>query len=166
MSRSDLMNTAEIQPPGTSGTVERRSVAHIVQWLNELEECRAGGLISDEDYAMERAEKLSELLCQHRALWMAPIVAAGSVGILVGCAFWVGYGDLQITLTAGALGALFGLIMLAQIFRENMKTWQIRERLEILNALLAHDLLSADEFLMYEERLYCGEAQLRVLGNM
>src|SRR5690349_10626082 len=57
---------ATANPPTPVG-----SIAHIIQWLRELEECRKGGLVTDEDYALERAEKLSALLDRHHSLWLA-----------------------------------------------------------------------------------------------
>lgn len=153
------MTTATISssaPPAPGG----RSLQSIVEWLGELEECRVGGLISDEDYAIERAEKLSELLCRHRRLWLASVSAAGSMASFAGCAVWSAAGEWQITTVAAGLGALFGVAMLASPFREILKQTQIRERLTILNALLARDLITPDEFLVYEERLESGDEKL------
>ena len=134
-----------------------RSAAYIVQWLRELEECRVGGLITDEEYAVERAEKLSELLCQHRYLWLSPILASGTLASIAASVVWIGTMELQTTGLAAALAGLFGLVMLARPFRENLKNRQIRERLEILNMLLSYDLVSSDEFIIYEDRLLGGQ---------
>jgi hypothetical protein len=134
-----------------------RSAAYIVQWLRELEECRVGGLITRDEYALERSEKLSELLCRHRGLWIAPVVAAGSCAAIVGSLVWAMSFDWQATSVAAALGAVFGLAMLSQPCRENLKHAQVRDRLEILNSLLSLDLVSADEFIIYEERLLAGQ---------
>ena len=136
----------------------RRSAAYIVQWLRELEECRVGGLITDEEYSVERAEKLSELLCEHRYLWLAPVAASGTLAIIAGSIVWIGTMELQTSGLAAALAGLFGLVMLARPFRDNLKNRQIHERLDILNTLLSYDLVSSDEFIIYEERLLCGRA--------
>lgn len=141
-----------------------RSVTYIVQWLRELEECRVGGLITDEEYAVERAEKLSELLCAHRKLWLAPIVAAGSPAAVFGNIVWMACMDWQLSALAAALGGLFGLVMLARPCRDSMKNTQIRDRLETLNALLSLDLVTADEFIIYEERILRGESH--VIGKL
>ena len=143
-----------------------RSVSAIVEWLRDLEECWKGGLLSDEEYAIQRAEKMSELLCEHRYLWLAYVASAGSFGI-VGCsAAWIYASDLQLATLAGCFAALFGVIMLARPCRENLKQAQIRERLDLLNALIALDLISADEFLAYEERLHRGGRDLRLVANL
>jgi hypothetical protein len=152
--------------PNPASDGHSRSMVVIVGWLRDLEECRQGGLLSDEDYAVQRAEKLSELLCEHRHLWVASVVSAASLGILAGSAAWIGRPDWQVAVVAGGLAALFGVIMLAHPCRENLKQAQIRERLQLLNALLASDLISADEFLIYEERLHCGGRDLQLVGNL
>ena len=151
--------------PSASTDGYSRSTAFLVTWLRDLEECRQGGLLSDEDYALQRAEKLAELLCEHRHLWIAPIVAAGSVGSIGASVAWMCSMNWQLAGVGASLGALFGIVMLARPCRENLKEKQIRERLESLNALLAMDLISADEFLVYEERLHSGGRELQLVAN-
>ena len=146
--------------PSAAQNVDYRSVSFIVQWLRELEECRQGGFLSDEDYALQRAEKLSEILCELRHLWVAPLAAAGSVAIVAGCIAWVVRMDLQVAAITACLGGLFGLVMLTRPCRDNLKQAQIRERLHLLNALIAKDLITADEFIDFEERLYSGNPDL------
>ena|SRR5688572_7670588 len=151
------MSTATANPdarPVSGG----RSAAYIVQWLRELEECRVGGLITDEEYAVERAEKLSELLCEHRFLWLGPVIASGTLASTTGSMVWVATMNLQTTGLGAALAGLFGLVMLARPIRDQLKNRQIEERLEILNALLSLDLVSADEFIIYEDRLLVGQS--------
>ena len=152
-----MTTTEAISVPAAHPGPGSRSIAYIVQWLRELEECRIGGLITDEEYAVERAEKLSELLCAHRRLWVAPIVAAGSPAALFGNIVWMASMDWQLSLLAAALGGLFGLVMLARPCRDSLRTTQIRDRLTTLNALLSLDLVTADEFIIYEDRLLCGQ---------
>ena len=141
----------------------KRSIAYVVQWLRELEECRVGGLVTAQEYAVERAEKLAEILCKHRRLWLAPLGAAWSIGAIVASVVWMATMDWQMTGLAAALGGLFGLVVLARPCRDRLKHIQICDRLEILTALLSYDLVSADEFIVYEERLHGGEGQLKAL---
>jgi hypothetical protein len=159
------MNQLEATPSAAQDA-DFRSAPFIVGWLRDLEDCRQGGLLSDEDYAEQRAEKLAELLCEHRHLWVASVASAGSVAIVAGSAAWLARADWQLAALAAALGGLFGLVMLARPCRENLKQAQIRERLHLLNALLARDLISSDEFLAYEERLHRGGRELQLIGNL
>ena len=152
--------------PSAAQNADYRSAAFIVQWLRELEECRQGGFLSDEDYAEQRAEKLSELLCEHRHLWAASLAAAGSPAIVAGCIGWMAKMDPQFAAIAACFGGLFGLVMLARPCRDNLKQSQIRERLHLLNALLAMDLITADEFIGFEERLHEGSRDLHAIGNV
>jgi hypothetical protein len=154
-----------VATPGATQNADYRSAAFIVQWLHELEECRQGGFLSDEDYAVQRAEKLSELLCEHRYLWLAPVAASGSMAVVAGSVAWINRVDLQMAGALVSLAALFGMVMLARPCRDNLKQAQIRERLQVLNALLAMDLITSDEFLAYEERLHAGSSDLHALGN-
>jgi hypothetical protein len=158
---NSLTATPSVAPDGHS-----RSTAYLVGWLRDLEECRQAGLLTDEDYAVQRAEKLSELLCEHRHLWLASVVSAGCLGIMAGSAAWAFRSDWDITAISAGLAALFGIVVLAHPCRENLKQAQIRERLELLNALLAIDLISSDEFLAYEERLHAGGRDLQLVGNL
>ena len=158
---NQVMDTPSAPADGYS-----RSTALVVTWLRDLEECRQGGLLSDEDYAVQRAEKLAEILCEHRHLWVAPVVAAGAVGAVGGSVAWMCSMNWQLTAVGAGLAALFGLVMLAHPCREGLKEKQIRERLESLNALLAMDLISADEFLAYEERLHSGGRALQIVANL
>ena len=141
-----------------------RATAFLVTWLRDLEELHQGGMLPDEDYAMQRAEKLSELLCEHRHLWVASFAAAGCVGAVGASVAWMCSMDWQVTGMGAGLAALFGIVMLAHPCRENLKQSQIRDRLESLNALLALDLITADEFLVYEERLNSGGRELQLVS--
>jgi hypothetical protein len=139
-----------------------RATAFLVTWLRDLEDLHQGGLLSDEDYAVQRAEKLSELLCEHRHLWMASVVAAGCLGAVGASVTWMCTMDWQLTGLGAGLAALFGIVMLARPCRETLKQSQIRDRLDSLNALLAMDLITADEFIVYEERLHAGGRELQL----
>jgi hypothetical protein len=132
------------------------SVAYIIQWLRELEECRKGGLVTDEDYAIERAEKLSELLEQHQGLWLATFFAFVPVAAAAAGLGWWLRPDWQSAATAGGLAGVVSLLTLSGMVRERMKHSKARERLSTLRTLLEHDLISTDEFVVYEERLLGG----------
>ena len=152
--------------PGAAQNGDHRSASFIVQWLRELEECREGGLLSDEEYAEQRAEKLAELLCQHRHLWVAWVAAAGSLAIVAGCVVWIARMDLQAATIAASISGFFGMIMLGRPCRDGLKQSQIRDRLHLLNTLLARDLITADEFITFEEQLHAGSSGLQPLGNV
>lgn len=151
---------------GTSSSVAPQNLRGIETWLRDLSELQAGGLLNPEDFAIQRAEKLREILCPLRFLWLAPVVSAGSLGVIAGSITWAISREWQYSAMAAALAALFGLVMLTRPLRDNMKHAQTRSRLALLNGLLARDLISAEEFVEFEERLERGSNDLSVVPNL
>ena len=137
-----------------------RSRSHFVTWLRELEECRAGGLISDEDFGYQRAEKLDELLRPPRCLWIGPLFGGLLTGAFGGCTTWWFTGDWRFTAFVALIAGLWGLTSLGRLFREKFIEIQLRERMNTLLALLANDLISASELADYEDRLNAGNPGL------
>src|SRR5205807_9591887 len=86
-----------------------RGGSHFVTWLRELEECRAGGFVSDEDFGYQRAEKLSELLQPPRCLWIGPLFGGLLTGAVGGCATWWFTRDWRFTVFVALLSGLWGL---------------------------------------------------------
>ena len=133
-----------------------RACDHFVTWLRELEECRAGGLVSDEDFGLQRAEKLDELFDPPRFLGFASVLGAAIVGGFGGAVTWWFTRDLRFTALAVVLADVWGLTSLGRIFREKFIELQLNGRMKILIALLEHDLITAVEFSSYEEQLAKG----------
>lgn len=133
-----------------------RATEHFVVWLRELGECRAGGLLSDEDFAYQRAEKLDELIKPPRALWLASLLGGVIVGDIGAAVTWWFTRDWRFTALGAALAGLWGLTSLGRVLRERFVDVQRNERMKILITLLDHDLISASEFSVYEEQLAQG----------
>ncbi len=143
--------TAAIPSPTDAPSVGE--VAYFTLWLRELDECHRAGLVSDEDYATQRAERLEELLLRPRYLWLAWLLATLPLAALVGGIVWFCTYDTQLAAISAALGALFGCAMLGRASAEKLRHTQLRDRIHILHILLAKDLLSAQELIAYEERM-------------
>lgn len=130
-----------------------RGREHIVNWLRELEACRSGGLVSDEEYGYQRAEKLDGLLRPPRLLWLAPAVGAILTGCIGGSAIWWFTKDWSFTTFAVTLSGLWGINSIGRLLREKLIELQLRGRRKLLLALLENDLVDANEFADFDERL-------------
>ena len=131
-----------------------------VAWLRELKECHAGGLVTDEDFGFQRAEKLSELLRPLRFLGIANFLGAWLTGSAAACTIWALTHDWQYTAGIGVLSAGWGFLALGRFLREKFIDLQLRERRRILVALLENDLLDGNEFADYDERLAQGSTDV------
>jgi hypothetical protein len=125
----------------------------IVTWLRDLEECRIGGLISDEDYGYQRAEKLDQLLRPPRCLWLAPTFGVLVAGAMGGGAMWWLTGHWLYAGFVATLSGLWGINSIGRLLREKLIEVQLRGRRKVLLALLENDLLDAHEFADFDERL-------------
>jgi hypothetical protein len=133
-----------------------RIVHHFTMWLRELDECRAGGLLSDEDYAFQRAEKLEELFGKARKRWLGWVLVVLPIA-LAGAAYgWWVLGDLQIALGCVAIAVLCMAATYSRYRRDHMSD-NLDEMQLVLRALLDHDLITSPEFLAYDERLSTGK---------
>jgi hypothetical protein len=133
-----------------------RGGEQLVAWFRELEECRIGGLVTDEDYSYQRAEKFASLLRPTRGLWLAALLGATLIGALAGALTWWFTRDWRFTAGIGVLSAAWGSTSLGRALSEKFTELQLRGRRKILIALLENDLLTAAEFADYDERLAQG----------
>lgn len=138
-------------PPSLS-----RNGEQIVGWIRELEECRIGGLVTDEEHGFQRAEKLAALLRPMRGLWLATILGTLLLGAPSAALIWFLTQDPLYTAGIGVLAGAWGCMALGRALREKFTELQLCERRKILVALLEKDLLTASEFSDYEERLAMG----------
>ena len=122
-----------------------RSTAVGGAWLRDLEDCRGGGLLSDEDYAVQRAEKLSELLTEHRRLWLAPFAAAGCLGAVGASVAWMRHdtGD-YIFGESDVPRAPVALVLGAQVYASGEPSPFLSARLAIAQRLLAEGKVLAE----------------------
>jgi len=137
-----------------------RGGEQLVAWLRELEECRIGGLVTDEDYSYQRAEKLAALLRPTRCLWLASFAGALLVGALAGAITWLCTADWRPAAGVGSIAGIWGITSLGRLMREKFAEIQLRGRRKLLVALLENDLLTASEFADYDDRLAQGHQDL------
>ena len=133
-----------------------RSGEQIVGWIRELEECRIGGIVTDEDYGYQRAEKLASLLSPMRWLWLASLAGTVLFGAPSAALIFFLTQDPRYAAGIGLLAGAWGFMALGRALREKFIELQLCERRKILVALLENDLLTASEFADYEERLAKG----------
>lgn len=127
-----------------------------VTWLRELEECRIGGLVTDEDYAYQRAEKLAALLRPTRCLWLASSIGGLIIGAIAGAATLLFTRNWSATAGVSAVAGIWGLTSAGRLLREKFVELQLIGRRKILLALLEADLLTASEFADYDDSLAQG----------
>ena len=125
--------------------------------LRELEEKHISGLIAEEDYVRQRAEKFNALLRPMRGLWLAEIFGAALVGAPLGALIWFCTQQEYYTTGIGVVGGMWGFTSLGRVLREKFADLRSRGRRKILIALLDNDLLTASEFAEYEDRLAIGQ---------
>ena len=126
-------------------------------WMRDLDECRRGGLVSDEDFAYQRAEKLDELLVRPRRLWLGWVLAGLPLAVVAGSLAWLATENWMKVALATIIVCVWGVSALGRMACEHLRHVQLRERLGILRELLEHDLVSAEEFSAFEERLHDGK---------
>jgi hypothetical protein len=143
----------QAEPFPSQQTALKRGGQQLVDWLRELEECRIGGLVSDEDYAYQRAEKLTALLRPTHCLWLASITGAAILSAIAWALTWQFTGDWRAAAGIACLAGVWGLTSLGRALREKFTELQLHGRRRILVALLENDLLTATEFADYDDRL-------------
>ena len=148
-----MTHAEPIRPPQSALT---RGGEQLVAWLRELEECRIGGLVTDEDYGYQRAEKFSLLLRPMRWLRLASLTGTVLLGAPSAALIWFLTQDWRITAGIAVLAGVWGFMALGRVLREKFIELQLREGRKILLALLENDLLTASEFSDYEDRLAQG----------
>ena len=80
-----------------------RSGEQIVAALRELEENRLVGILRDEDYGSQRAERFNLLLRPMRGLWLAELLGAALVGAPAGALIWFLTGQQYYTIGIAAV---------------------------------------------------------------
>lgn len=134
-----------------------RSGEQIVASLRELEENRISGLVAEGESTRQRAEKFGALLRPMGGLWLAEIFGAALVGAPLGTLIWLLTQQEFHTVAIAAIGTSWGFISLGRVLREKIVELRSRGRRKILVALLDNDLLTASEFVEYEDRLAIGK---------
>ena len=125
----------------------------LVGWLRELNELHQGGLITDEDFALLRAEQLDELLSPPRCVWTGRLLGMLLMGAAGTAGTWWLSQDWRHTAAVGALSALWGVLSLGRVLREKLIELQLRNRRRVLLALLEEDLIDSNEFADFDEVL-------------
>ncbi|MEO6742147.1 MAG: hypothetical protein ABIP20_18025 [Chthoniobacteraceae bacterium] len=133
-----------------------RSGEQIIAALRELEESRLVGILRDEDYGSQRAARFNILLRPMRGLWLAELLGAALVGAPAGALIWFLTGQHYYTIGIAAAAGAWGFTSLGRALLEKFAELRSRGRRKVLVALLDNDLLTANEFAEYEERLTPG----------
>ena len=110
--------------------------------LRALEENRICGLVTDEDYLRQRAEKF-------RALTRL-------LGVPAGALIWLLTHDERCAFAIAVLAGAWGILSIGRMLQEECTELCSRGRRKILVALLDNDLLTASEFAEPEQRLIRG----------
>lgn len=133
-----------------------RSGEQTVASLRELEESHISGLVAEEDYVRQRAEKLGTFLRPMGGLWLAEILGGALIGPPLGTLIWLFTQQQYYTTAISVVGGMWGFTSLGRVLREKFAELRSRGRRKILIALLDNDLLTASEFAEYEDRLAIG----------
>jgi hypothetical protein len=139
---------ATIPHPTLSHSGERA-----VAELRELEENRICGLMSDEDYSRQRAEKFRALTRPLPGIWIAALLGAPLTGAPAGVLTWIFSHEERCTFAIAVLAGAWGILSVGRILQEKCAELFSRGRRKILVALLEDDLLTASEFAEHEQRI-------------
>ena len=124
--------------------------------LRELEESRICGLVADEDYSRQRAEKFRVLTRPIPGMWLAALLGAPLLSAPAGALVWLLTHDERYTFVFAVLAGAWGILSLGRVLQEKCTELCSRGRRKILIALLDNDLLTASEFAEHEQRLIRG----------
>jgi hypothetical protein len=124
-----------------------------MEWLGELTELHRAGVLSDEDFAYQRAERLDKLIETPRRLWLGWIRLGAPLAGAAGIAAWWWTNDIFMLAGAAVLVVLCMFAALSRLSRECVAHLTLQERSDILYDLLGQDLISSEEFLAFDERL-------------
>ncbi len=128
-----------------------------VSWFCELEQLHHGGMIDDEDYAYQRAEKLAELMNCPRRPWLAWVYIGLPITLIGAALTWQLLANIELSAALFGAGSLCSLAALSRRSRERFANLRNKDRLLILRELLATDLLTCAEFSDCEEQLLTGK---------
>ena len=144
------------QPAMLSQPMLSRRGEQTVAELRELEEGRICGIVSDEDYSRQRAEKFRALTRPLPGMWLAALLGVPLLGAPAGALIWLLTQDGRTAFAIAVLAGAWGILTPGRVLQEKCAELFSRGRRKILVALLDHDLLTASEFAEHEQRLIRG----------
>ncbi len=124
--------------------------------LRALEENRICGLVTDEDYLRQRAEKFRALTRPVPGMWLAALLGVPLLGVPAGALIWLLTHDERCAFAIAVLAGAWGILSIGRMLQEECTELCSRGRRKILVALLDNDLLTASEFAEHEQRLIRG----------
>jgi hypothetical protein len=124
--------------------------------LRALEENRICGLLTDEDYLRQRAEKFRALTRPVPGMWLAALLGVPLLGVPAGALIWLLTHDEPCAFAIAVLAGAWGILSIGRVLQEECTELCSRGRRKILVALLDNDLLTASEFAEHEQRLIRG----------
>ena len=124
--------------------------------LRALEENRICGLVTDEDYLRQRAEKFRALTRPVPGMWLAALLGVPLLGVPAGALIWLLTHDERCAFAIAVLAGAWGILSIGRVLQEECTELCSRGRRKILVALLDNDLLTASEFAEHEQRLIRG----------
>jgi hypothetical protein len=131
----------------------KKSVTHFVAWLQELNEVWRGGMMSDEDYAFSKAEHLEHLLEPLKRPWRKWIFGVLPVVLIAGGVVSYFEQSLDNMLTAACVGAVCVVGAIVAHWQAVRGQLSKADRLTVIRELLARDLITCDEFGVFEQRI-------------
>ena len=124
--------------------------------LRALEENRICGLVTDEDYLRQRADKFRTLTRPVPGMWLAALLGVPLLGVPAGALIWLLTHDEPCAFAIAVLAGAWGILSIGRVLQEECTELCSRGRRKILVALLDNDLLPASEFAEHEQRLIRG----------
>jgi hypothetical protein len=144
------------QPSTLPHPILSRRGEQAVAELRALEENRICGLLTDEDYLRQRAEKFRALTRPVPGMWLAALLGVPLLGVPAGALIWLLTHDEPCAFAIAVLAGAWGILSIGRVLQEECTELCSRGRRKILVALLDNDLLTASEFAEHEERLIRG----------
>jgi hypothetical protein len=144
------------QPSTLPHPILSRRGEQAVAELRALEENRICGLVTDEDYLRQRAEKFRTLTRPVPGMWLAALLGVPLLGVPAGALIWLLTHDEPCAFAIAVLAGAWGILSIGRVLQEECTELCSRGRRKILVALLDNDLLTASEFAEHEQRLIRG----------
>jgi hypothetical protein len=148
-----LTQTASITELKIAAPPRANSDAHYVVWLQELSELRDAGMMPDEDFAFARAERLEELFEVPPKPWRKWLFVGVPVALLAGGTLAYFQETLEHLFMGGAIATLCVIAAIGTHSRVMSRNLSHHQKLAVLRSLLERDLISADEFSVFEHRI-------------
>jgi hypothetical protein len=140
----------------TTAAPSARSSAYYLDWIGELSELHGRGMLTDEDFAAQRTERLEELMNKPRRRWLWWIRVAVPMAGLGGVAAWWETGDYIMIRVAALTVVLCVFAAASRLSRERCSHLTTQQRSDILYDLLGGGLISSEEFLVFDDCLTQG----------